>query len=124
MLVDATKPLQRPALLAELTALLDTFVEKRLRKATEVVTYLCKAELAKRATRDDTYQRIKRKVKRRSEIAHDRVDPENFDVGNLQYGQVKLHFPHTKEVEKHLYFGVSCASNTGAVISREGTSAY
>lgn len=88
MLEGWTKPLGRPRLLPHLETLVDVFVEKRVRKAREVVSYLCKAEMAKRSTQDDTYDRIKRKVKRRSEIAHARSDPETFGSVQLPHAQV------------------------------------
>lgn len=63
----------RPGLLRYLSGLLDTFLDKRLTKAEEVVDYLSKAELSKRYTQDPTYERIKTKVRYLAEEAHTRL---------------------------------------------------
>lgn len=88
LLDDKTKKLQRAKLCDHLKNLANVFLDKRLQKAREVVTYLCKAEMSKRATQDDTYERIQRKVKRLSQSAHDRSNPETFDFDHLPSNQV------------------------------------
>lgn len=64
----------RPELQLYLSARLDQFLDKRLAKAEEVVAYLSKAELTKRDTRDETYERIKTKVGQLAEKAHSNTE--------------------------------------------------
>lgn len=60
----------RPELQLYLSTRLDKFLDKRLAKAEEVVAYLSKAELTKRDTRDETYDRIRTKVGNLAEKAY------------------------------------------------------